>query len=70
MGVTSKSAKLRNHLSLQTRRVIIERVIAGGERSFDLLLGILTFVNWLVAKPAGYGVPLLTLIQGSSLPYG
>jgi len=50
MAVASKSAKTRNYLSLQTRCIIIERVVAGGERSLDLLLGILTFVNWLVVN--------------------
>ncbi|KAF3768884.1 hypothetical protein M406DRAFT_237415, partial [Cryphonectria parasitica EP155] len=48
MGVTSKAVKTRNSLSLRIRRIIIEKVVAGGERSLDLLFGLLTFVNWLV----------------------
>lgn len=48
MAVASSSSKTRNSLSLQARRTIIERVVAGGERNFDLLLGLLTFVNWHV----------------------
>lgn len=48
MGIASRSVKTRNELSLQTRRIIVERVVVGGERSLDLLFGILTFVNWSV----------------------
>jgi hypothetical protein len=48
MAVASRSVKARNALSLQTRRIMIERVVAAGERNLDLLLGILTFVNWSV----------------------
>ncbi|KAK6065033.1 C6 transcription factor [Seiridium cupressi] len=51
MAVTSGSAKRRNCLSLQSRRTIIERVVAGGERSLDLLLGLLTFINWVHLFP-------------------
>ncbi|KAM0812065.1 hypothetical protein AB5N19_14382 [Seiridium cardinale] len=51
MAVTSESAKRRNSLSLQSRRTIVERVVAGGERSLDLLLGLLTFVNWVHLFP-------------------
>lgn len=48
MAVTSNSSKMRKLLSLQARHTIIEKVVAGGERNFDLLLGLLTFVNWHV----------------------
>ncbi|RFU26476.1 hypothetical protein B7463_g9867, partial [Scytalidium lignicola] len=51
MGVASKSIKTRNSLSLQTRCIIIERIVAGGERSLDLLYGVLTFVNWVHLFP-------------------
>ncbi|SPQ19115.1 0ac4db94-26a7-4e22-a804-f89098a3b643 [Thermothielavioides terrestris] len=51
MAVASRSVKARNALSLQTRRIMIERVVAAGERNLDLLLGILTFVNWVHLPP-------------------
>jgi hypothetical protein len=46
MSVASTSARTRNRLGRQTRNIIVQRVVGGSERSFDLLLGILTFVNW------------------------
>ncbi|KAL9115271.1 MAG: hypothetical protein Q9227_001065 [Pyrenula ochraceoflavens] len=51
MGVASRSTKRRKSLSFQARRMMIERVVAGGERSLDLLFGMLTFVNWVHLFP-------------------
>jgi hypothetical protein len=50
MRVATKSVKKRNSLSGQARRIIIQKVVDGGERSIDLLFGTLTFVNWFVAN--------------------
>lgn len=46
MSVASKSVGQRQAFANQARNVIVQRVVAQSERSLDLLLGILTFVNW------------------------
>ena len=46
MSVTSKSVKRRNYLGDRAKAVLIQKVVAGGESSLDLLLGTLTFINW------------------------
>jgi hypothetical protein len=50
MSVATKSIKRRNSLSDQAKGIIIQKVVAGGERSLDLLFGTLTFLNWFVAN--------------------
>jgi hypothetical protein len=46
MSVTSNSFLTRKSLSNQAKATIIQRVVTDGERTLDLLLGTLTFVNW------------------------
>ncbi|KAF7553864.1 hypothetical protein G7Z17_g3327 [Cylindrodendrum hubeiense] len=46
MSVASKSLRTRNSLNKQARGIIIHKIAAGSERSFDMLLGLTTFVNW------------------------
>lgn len=52
MSVAIPSVKMRTSLNDQAREIIVQRIVAGGERSLDLLLGILTYVNWSVAHAA------------------
>ncbi|EXJ84208.1 hypothetical protein A1O3_04875 [Capronia epimyces CBS 606.96] len=55
MSVASKSFKTRSSLGKQARKIIAQKVVAGDERSLDLLFGILTYVTWSVPFPR-YGM--------------
>lgn len=47
MTVTAKKVSTRYSLGEQARIIIVQRVVGGGgERTLDMLLGILTFVTW------------------------
>ncbi|VUC26670.1 unnamed protein product [Clonostachys rosea] len=51
MGVASLSTKTRYSLGRQAKNIIVQKVVADGTRSVDMLLGVLTFLCWIHLLP-------------------
>jgi hypothetical protein len=46
MSVASLSTKTRYSLGRQVKNIVVQKIVADGTRSVDMLLGVLTFLCW------------------------